>query len=73
MKIICQNIRTLTADAVDDLKRKAIKDYNKFLKSVYRGYKNDYNELMSEINFIEIYKELDDNKLIFEYYINHEL
>lgn len=67
------NSRVLDADAINKLKKKAIKDYRRYIKGLFRGYKNDYNELLNEINFIEIHSEINNQKLIYEYYINYDM
>ena len=56
----CQNRRIVDADAIVKLKKKAIK-----------GYKGNYKQLLNEINFIETYRDLDNQKLIYEYYLNN--
>lgn len=65
------NSRVLDAVAIDELKKKAIEDYNKYIKGLFRGYRNDYSTLLNEINFIEIHSEIDNQKLIYEYYMNY--
>lgn len=65
------NSRVLDAAAIDKLKKKVIEDYRRYIKGLFRGYKNDYSELLNEINFIEIHSEINNQKLIYEYYINY--
>lgn len=63
--------KVLDADAINDLKQKVIKEYKAYVNALYRGYKNDYTTLLNEINFIETYKDLDNQNLIYEYYMNY--
>ena len=67
----CQHRRIVDADAIVKLKKKAIKDFNKFLYTLFKGYKGNYKQLLNEINFIETYQDLDNQKLIYEYYLNN--
>jgi hypothetical protein len=52
-------------DVLDDLKRKTIKDYNKFLYRLFKGYKDNYDHILNEINFIEISPLLDNRIKIY--------
>lgn len=65
------NNRLLDADAVNNLKNKAITEYTKYLQYLFKGYKKDYTKLLELINFIEIYSDVDNQKGIYEYYINY--
>lgn len=67
------NSRILDAGAIDELKKKVIEDYNKYIKKLFRGYRDDYSILLNEINFIEVYSEIDNQKLIYEYYMNYDM
>ena len=67
----CQNRRIVDADAIVKLKKKVIEDYHRYIKGLFIGYKNDYSELLNEINFIETHSEINNQKLIYEYYINY--
>lgn len=62
--------RLLDVDAVDDLKKKVIKDFEKYIKQIFKGYSPDYHQILNEINFIETYSDIDNQKLIYEYYRN---
>lgn len=67
----CLNSLVVDVDAITELKKKAIADYNKFINGLFRGYKNDYKLLLNKINFIETYYDLDNSQLIYEYYMTH--
>lgn len=67
----CQCNKTLGVDAISNLKQKVLKEYESYIKSLNKGYKNDYSILLNEINFIEMYQDLDNQNLIYEYYINY--
>ena len=62
------------ADVLDDLKYKVIADFNKYIKKLSYGYYTDtYKNILNEICLIESYDNIDNNKLIYEYYINNGL
>ena len=62
------------ADVLDDLKYKVIRDFNKYIKQLSYGYyNNSYKQILNEICLIESYDNIDNNKLIYEYYINNGL
>ena len=62
------------ADVLDDLKYKVIADFNKYIKKLSYGYYTDtYKDILNEICLIESYDNIDNNKLIYEYYINNDL
>lgn len=63
----------LTADAINNLKRKVIKDYEDYVKKLYKGYQNSYDTILDEISFIQTYKDINNQKLTYEYYINYGL
>lgn len=67
------NNRLLDADVVNNLKNKAIQEYTKYINNLFKGYKKDYDKLLELINFIEVYPYIDNQKLIYEYYINYGL
>lgn len=55
---------------VDVLKIKAIKDFNKFVNKLNRGYKIDYEPIMKQIFFIENYDNLNNIESIGQRLIN---
>ena len=62
------------ADVLDNLKYKVIADFNKYIKKLSYGYYTDtYKDILNEICLIESYDNIDNNKLIYEYYINNGL
>lgn len=62
------------ADVLDDLKYKVIANFNKYIKKLSYGYYTDtYKDILNEICLIESYDNIDNNKLIYEYYINNGL
>lgn len=73
MKNHCQSKTILDAVVINKLKKKIIEEYNNYIKSLSKGYKNDYSNLLNEINFIEIYQNLDNQKSIYEYFINYDM
>ena len=71
MAEMCRPSQALDVGAVNNLKKKVIKEYEKYLHNLFKGYKNDYCFILNEISFIESYDDLDNQRLIYEYYINH--
>lgn len=65
------NLTTLDVDVLDNMKKSAIRDYKKFVINLQKGYRQDYQHILSKINFIEIYKNLDNRSFIYEYLINN--
>ena len=62
------------ADVLDDLKYKVVAAFNKYIKKLSYGYYTDtYKDILNEICLIESYDNIDNNKLIYEYYINNGL
>lgn len=60
----------LNLNHVDALKRKAIKEYNDFLKKVKKGYKPDYSHIMNIICFISLPALLDNHEFIKQQLLN---
>lgn len=71
MNLLCR--KNLDVVALDELKLKIIRDYNIYLKSLSQGYRNDYNLIMNEINFVDTYLELDNQKTLYEHFMNDEM
>ena len=66
----CQNL-DLDVDAINNFKKKIIKDYKVFINALFKGYKINYNQILSEISFLDVYQDVDNQHLIYEYYTNH--
>lgn len=66
----CQCNQSQAVD-VARLKQKVIQDFNILVRGLNKGYKYDYSIIMNEISFIESYQNLDNQQLIYEYYLNH--
>lgn len=71
MNLLCR--KNLDVVALDELKLKIIRDYNIYLKSLSQGYRNDYSLIMNEINFVDTYLELDNQKTLYEHFMNDEM
>lgn len=71
MTQICQNSQVLDADALNELKLKITKDYESFLKQLYKGHRNDYTHILNAISFIDTAAALDNQKLLYQYFINN--
>lgn len=56
--------------AVDALKIKAIKRYEQFLKSVKKGYKPSYQDILNLICFINLPVKLDNHEFIKQQLLN---
>lgn len=68
---MCRPSQALDVGAVNNLKKKVIKEYEKYLHNLFKGHKDGYKSILDEINFIETYQDLDNEKVIYEYYINY--
>lgn len=73
MSILCYSPKNLDAVALGELKQKIIRDYNNYLQSLRQGYKNDYSYILHEISLVDTYLELDNQKTLYEYFMNYEL
>lgn len=71
MNLLCR--KNLDVVALDELKLKIIRDYNIYLKSLSQGYRNDYSLIMNEINLVDTYLELDNQKTLYEHFMNDEM
>lgn len=71
MKEFQLNNREVDVDAINNLKNKVIKDFNNYIKRLQKGYQDDYSVILNEINFIEVHPDLDNQTLIYEYYMNY--
>lgn len=60
-------------DAVSKLKSKVIDDYDKFVRRLNKGYREEYYIIMNEINLIEMYSQIDNSELYLDYYLNYGL
>ena len=49
---------------MDALKRKAIKSYEDFLRTLKKGYKPDYQDILNLICFINLPVRLDNHEFI---------
>ena len=68
--------KSVVVDALNELKKKVIQEFNALLSRVRKGYKLDYNFLLEEISFIELIQnnELDNNLSLtaLQYYLNNK-
>lgn len=55
---------------VDALKIKAIKEYDKFLTKVKKGYKPEYKDLLNLICFINLPVKIDNHEFIKQQLLN---
>ena len=66
----------IAVDALNELKKKVIQEFNTLLSKVRKGYKLDYEFILEEISFIELtqYNELDNNLSLtaLQYYLNNK-
>lgn len=56
--------------ALDNLKQKVIKDFDKYVKELNVGHKADNTYILAEINFIETYSQLDNYNRLYEFLLN---
>lgn len=52
------------------LKSQIINDYNRFVKRLKKGYRDDYSYILHKINYLATSKYLDNNQIIYQYLIN---
>jgi hypothetical protein len=55
MAVMCRPSQALDVGAVNNLKKKVIKEYEKYLHNLFKGHKDGYRSILDEINFIETY------------------
>lgn len=60
----------LAVDAISNLKQNIIKDYNKYLHRLFKGYKDDYSYILQKISYVETWPYLDQQELIYQKLIN---
>lgn len=71
MEYVNLTIENQLGTDVDVLKYKAIKDYMFIVYNLEKGRKIDYQHLLEIISLIDIYSELDTQKLYYkEFYLN---
>ena len=58
-------------DAIAELKKKGIKDFQKFLKRLEVGYVDDYSMILNTISFIQTCQYFDKPNKIYEFLMNN--
>ena len=58
-------------DAITNLKLNIIKDFDKFLSRLNKGYVEDYSMILNKISFIQTYQYFDEINGIYEFLINN--
>lgn len=61
----------MAVDVVTNVKIKTIDDFNKLLKRLAKGYRDDYSMILHQIAFIQVCPNLDKIDSIYEYLINN--
>ena len=61
----------MVVDAITNLKLNIIKDFDKFLSRLNKGYVEDYSMILNKISFIQTYQYLDEINGIYEFLINN--
>ena len=67
MEIYVENKILRKEGDVDALKKKAIKDFQKFLKRLEVGYVDDYSMILNIISFIQTCQYFDKPNKIYEF------
>lgn len=65
----------MDVDAINKLKQKVCQEYYTLICKIKKGYRPNYEFLLEEISFIELYKDNElDNKLLtpLQYYLNNK-
>lgn len=71
MEIYVENKILRKEEDVDALKKKAIKDFQKFLKRLEVGYVDDYSMILNIISFIQTCQYFDRPNKIYEFLMNN--
>ena len=71
MDQMCAKYQQTDAVAVNNLKKKIIKDYVHIVKRMNKGYKDDFSYILNEINFLGVWSNVDKPEIIYEYFINY--
>ena len=58
-------------DAIDNLKLKTIKEFDKWLARLIVGYKDNYDFILHEISFIQSYDGLDNADRLYEFLMSN--
>ena len=61
----------MAVDAITNLKKKVIKDFNKFLVRLNKGYVDNYDMILHEISFIQICQHFDRIDYMYEFLMNN--
>lgn len=64
-------IQLQTVDAITNMKLQVIKDFDKFIKRLNIGYKEDPNMILHKISFIQSYQSFDKIDPIYQYLTNN--
>lgn len=71
MDRMCAQCQKTDAVAVNNLKKKIIKDYVRIVKRMNKGYKDDFSYILNEISFLGVWSNIDKPEIIYEYFINY--
>ena len=61
----------MVVDAITNLKLKVIKDFNKFLNRLNKGYIENYDMILHQIAFIQTCQYFDKIDGIYEFLMNN--
>lgn len=61
----------MAVDAITNLKKKVIKDFDKFLRRLNKGYIDNYDMILHEISFIQTCQYFDKIDGIYEFLMNN--
>lgn len=71
MDRMCVQCQQTDVVAVNNLKKKIIKDYVRIVKRMNKGYKDDFRYILNEISFLGVWSNIDKPEIIYEYFINY--
>lgn len=71
MDRMCVQCQQTDVVAVNNLKKKIIKDYVRIIKRMNKGYKDDFSYILNEISFLGVWSNIDKPEIIYEYFINY--
>lgn len=71
MDRMCAQCQKTDAVAVNNLKKKIMKDYVRIVKRMNKGYKDNFSYILNEISFLGVWSNIDKPEIIYEYFINY--
>ena len=58
-------------DALVEIKKKVIKDFDHFVRRMNKGYVDEYDMILHDISFIQSYQAIEKRDRIYEFLMNN--